>query len=158
MRGKIYEVVKDRPGIHLRGLEREAECSTGTVYHHIRKDQRLQSRDIRGYRRIYTRKVPSELHSSLAALNHEKRGSIISHLYMKSRRSTSEISRSLEIPLSTASKHLKVLREENIVKASVKGRKKYYRNTEITIDALRRFGGSIISEFTDRFIDTWEQL
>lgn len=158
MRSKIHNVVKESPGIYLRKLERKTGCSTSTLYHHIKKDQRLKSSTIHGYRCIYTFEIQKEFYRPLAALNHDKRGYILSAIYVSPERTTSNISEATGYPISTVSRHLNLLLEDDVVEVSIEGRKRQYMVSGTTLEAIRSFGTSLISRLTDRFIDSWSNF
>jgi predicted transcriptional regulator len=158
VRNTVYTTVAEYPGIHLRGLQRELGCAPETVRHHATHDQRICSKRLRGYRRIYPVTVDAAFHNALAALNHGTRGPIITYIHHNPGENTSTIAASLQKPQSTVSRHLNTLTEHNVITVSTRGASRTYRNTDITNQSLTRFGSQILARLTDSFIDTWEQF
>jgi predicted transcriptional regulator len=153
MRQRIAHQIEETPGIHLRELQRELECSSTTLNYHIR-DLDIKERKIRGYRRLYPKKTPEELERSLAALNHHVRGPMV--YYIDSGSSPSELVEKLDVSKSTVSSHLKVLEEDGLVDEQKDGRRKELSVSESARRAVNRYASNILDEASEGFIEMWE--
>jgi DNA-binding transcriptional ArsR family regulator len=156
MKALILHAVRDSPGIHFRELQRDVSCSVNTLDHHLRNVEQIEDRQIRGYRRLFPRHISEDLHSPLAALNHDQRGQI---LYIVGERPdiiSSNIASALDTPQSSISDHLTVLRTADLIHAEKDGRKRRYTISEKTGSVIDRFGRKILDEITDGFIDMWD--
>jgi predicted transcriptional regulator len=62
-REHIYECISKSPGIHLRGIYREAKLSMGNTQHHLlalEKEGVIKSRKINGNRHYYPIAISAE--------------------------------------------------------------------------------------------------
>jgi len=153
MKARIVEAVRSNPGIHFRELKREVDCSSTTLDYHIERS-RLEDEHIRGYRRIFPPHVSEDLHSPLAALNHDTRGDIV-RVVDEDEVDLSSIAEAIAKSVSTVSHHLDILKDGDVLAVSRKGRSTIYSTTSITRQALDRYD-TILEQASDRFIAMWE--
>jgi predicted transcriptional regulator len=113
MKAKINQRINEKPGIHLRKIERDLNCSTTTINYHV-QDLPVRERKFNGYKRFYPERIEKSLEKPLAALNHETRGIILYQI--KGGTGFSEIVEKTSYSKSTVSEHLKILEEDHLLK------------------------------------------
>jgi len=145
--------INQRPGIHLRKLQRNLECSSNTINYHI-GDLDVREKKIHGYRRLYPSDIPEYMEKPLAALNHKVRGLILYQINSGS--SHSEIAESLEVSKSTVSEHLNILEQDNLINKEMKGRSSEFSLTRNSLEAFRKYASCLLDVSTERFIQMWE--
>jgi DNA-binding transcriptional ArsR family regulator len=146
-------MIQEKPGIHLRKLQRELDCTSTTLNYHL-GDLDVKERNIRGYRRFYPSRTPEKMERPLAALNHDVRGPMIYHIDSGS--SPSELVEKLDVSKSTVSSHLKILEEDGLVREEKDGRRKKLSATEDTRKTVKDYASRILEEATEGFIEMWE--
>lgn len=153
MRRQVAHQVQEKPGIHLRQLQRELDCTSTTVNYHLDRLD-VKERKIHGYRRFYPSDTPEELELPLAALNHEARGPMLYHIRNGS--SPSQLVEELDVSKSTVSSHLKVLDEDGLIEEEMNGRRKELSVSENALKALERYSSKFLDEASEGFIEMWE--
>lgn len=153
MRSKISQRVHERPGIHLRKLQRDLDCSTTTINYHV-KNLKVRERKFHGYRRFYPEKVEKSMDRSLAALNHEVRGPIL--YQVKGGSNFSDIVKEIDGSKSTVSGHLKVLQNDSLVEKRVDGRASHFSLNEDSLLAVKKYASKLLDVSSDNFIEMWE--
>ncbi|MFB6242126.1 MAG: winged helix-turn-helix transcriptional regulator [Candidatus Nanosalina sp.] len=153
MRHEIRDHIQENPGIHLRELKRNLDCTSTTLNYHIDRLE-VKDRKIRGYRRLYPREIPEEMERPLAALNHDVRGPML--YYINNGTPHSELSGKLDLSKSTVSSHLSVLSEDGLVKERKKGRRKKLSVSENSIEALNHYAARILDDASEGFIEMWK--
>jgi len=158
VRTALVNAVRANPGIHFRALQRELDCSTSTVEHHLDTSNRVRDHRLRGYRRVYPHDLPERFDSPLAALNHEPRGPILCILHQDTTASFSDIHGRIDQAPSTVSGHLDTLNNAALITVEEDGRRKQYRNTGIVTEAIEQHQPSVLDRLADRFASSWGQL
>lgn len=158
MRTAILDTVRDSPGIHLRALTRDLDCSTSTIEYHLDQSDQLRDRHIRGYLRLYPVTIPEQLENPLAALNNKTRGPLLLHLYEHDKLGFSDLAARIDKSPSTVSNHLGILEDADLVTTSKNGREKYYQPEKIVSQALRQHRPGLLDRWTDNFISLWDSL
>lgn len=118
-RAKILRCVLDRPGIHLREVEREARLPLGQVLYHLDRLERMgilvSTRDA-GFRRYYpAHDVGRGEKRFLAALRHEVPRHVLLALLERGRANHKELQEALRVAPSTLSFHLARLLSSGVV-------------------------------------------
>lgn len=153
MKEEIRRTVEDNPGVHFRELQREVECSSSTLNYHL-PNLDLEEMEFHGYRRFYPEEVPEEMRKPLAAMNHGIRGKMI--YFIDKGADLSDLNEGLDVSKSTVSTHLKVLREDGIVREESKGRSKKLYLSDNTKRTLKKYASDILEEASEGFIDMWD--
>jgi len=152
MRQQIRETVEQNPGIHFRQVQRELDCSSTTLNHHI-NSLNIKERNYRGYRRFYPEEVSEDLERPLAALNHDVRGLMLYQI--QGGISQKELVENLDLSKSTVSSHLKVMREDGVIEEEQDGRSKKLFPSENAWKALNSYASQILDEASEGFIEMW---
>lgn len=156
MKQAILRTVHAQPGIHFRQLQREAGCSVNTLNHHLYREDAITEAQIRGYRRCYPADIPERLHSSLAALNHEPRGTILYAVDEQSGITNTELGGVLDLAASTLSSHIHVLSDADLITIDKNGRRKQYHPEQVVSQVIAEYAEAVIDRATDNFIDLWK--
>lgn len=139
-RADILQCVFDRPGIHLREVERETELALGQVLYHLDRLERMgivvSSRDS-GFRRYYgTREVGRGEKRFLAALRHELPRRALLQLLARGQANHKELQSALGVAGSTLSFHLARLLAGGVIVRDRRGASNVYTISEP--DIVRR--------------------
>lgn len=156
MKACIVDAVRDQPGIHFRGLQREVGCSTNTLNHHLRRVDAVDEERFRGYRRLYPEETPAMLRNPLAALNHGTRGPVLHSIAQEPGITVNVLADRVEKAPSTVSGHLAVLHEADLVTVKQEGRRKAHHPTRATERAVRGYADRLLDKAADSFIAMWE--
>lgn len=153
MKQQILQTVQQNPGIHFREVQRQLNCSSTTLNHHIQALD-VKERNIRGYRRFYPKEVSRDMERPLAALNHDVRGLML--YQMKGGISQKDLVEYFDLSKSTVSSHLKVMREDGLIDEEKDGRSKKLFPSENAWKALNSYAKQILDEASEGFIELWE--
>ncbi|MEF8873204.1 MAG: winged helix-turn-helix transcriptional regulator [Candidatus Thermoplasmatota archaeon] len=161
-RKKIYEVIEEYPGLHMREIKRKVGLSMNLVRYHLNqlKKYRLVSEEKEDeYNRYYPnkgeRKVDLRDRKMLGILRKKIPLSIVLFLLNEDGSAPhGEIKDELEIPSSTLSYHLKKMVEKGVLE-KVEGE---YRLTDPDgiMDLLITYEPP--QDIVEEFIDLWENL
>ncbi|AOV94521.1 hypothetical protein AQV86_01180 [Nanohaloarchaea archaeon SG9] len=152
MRQQILETVEQNPGIHFRQVQRELGCSSTTLNHHI-SSLNVKERNFRGYRRFYLQDISEKMERPLAALNHNVRGIML--YQMQGGISQKELVENFDLSKSTVSSHVKVMREDGVIKEEREGRSKKLFPSESAWKALNGYASQILGGASEGFIEMW---
>lgn len=158
MKSTVMDAVRDNPGIHFRGLQREAGCAASTVDYHVTTTAQLRDREIRGYRRIYPAEVPERFENPLAALNHEPRGALLYLIHREDVAGFSTLHGRMGQSKATISHHLNILHDADLIAVEEVGRRKRYRNRPIVSNTITDHRPSILDRLAGNFISVWDEL
>ncbi|MBS3816977.1 MAG: ArsR family transcriptional regulator [Candidatus Thermoplasmatota archaeon] len=161
-RRKIYRVVEEYPGLHMREIKRKADLSMNLVKYHLEQLEKhevvskVQEGD---YKRYYPKegkmKVDAEDKKELAILRKETPLSVVLYLLSKDEPVPhGEMKEKLDIPGSTLSYHLKKMLKEDIIYKKESG----YRLSEPKKITRLLMEYEPPEDTIDEFIDLWESL
>lgn len=157
-RARILRSVAERPGIHLREVEREASLPLGQVLYHLDRLERMgilvSTRDA-GFRRYYpSREVGRGEKRFLAALRHEMPRRILLELVHRGRASHKELRAALGVAGSTLSFHLARLLSSEVLVRDRDGSANVYEiaDPEIVRRELVYYRESFRDPEVDRFV------
>ena len=160
-RRRVFEAIKEYPGIHLRELQRKTGMALGTLRYQIRflekhglvvekKEGRLVT-----YYPAKGREVDARDKRYLAILRQELPRLIVLHLMMHPNSTHGEMKGHFNVSPSTLSYHLKRLVEAGIISKDEKGR---YRvvDEERVAKVLITYRQSFVDAMVDAFVRFWE--
>ncbi len=162
-RKKIFEVIKDYPGLNMKAIERKTEMTLNLVKYHIQKLEKMDmvnKVEEGGYKRYYPVKYEGERLDKrdkrlLALLRKEIPLGIVIYMLNKGGKvKHKEMSDELNIPPSTLSYHLKKLKEKNILKMS-QGSYQIVDEKHISHLLLEY---EPPDDIVERFLDAWEDF
>jgi len=161
-RKKIYELIEEFPGLHMREIKRRTDMSMNLVRYHLgqlKKYEVVEEVEEAEYKRYYPkegeRRVDFEDKRYLALLREEIPLSVVVYLLSEGEPvSHGDIKKELEIAASTLSYHLKKMRKKGLLEKQ--GRKYWLSNPEEISNLLVKYEPP--KDVIDEFIDLWESL
>lgn len=159
-RRRLYEAVRQAPGLHLRELQRQLDWPMGQLEYHLArlvKAELLSVEKDRQFKRYFTTKLSKRDKLALSALRQAGPRDLAIWLMQEGSATPSTISQELEISPSTLSAHLKTLVRSNIAEVSQEGRVRTYAITdpELVLRNLIAYRPSYVDKLVDRFLETW---
>lgn len=156
-RKKIYRVIEDNPGLHLREIDRKLDIPLGTIRYHVRvleKNDMIVSRKEDKYKRFYaTGEVDHADKKKLEVLRKELPRTIILFLLEYPDSKHGEISESLAVADSTLSYYLKKLRKKDMIERR-DGKYRVKEEDQIA-NLLIQYKQTFLDSLVDRFVRIW---
>jgi predicted transcriptional regulator len=163
-RRRLYRLINDSPGTHLREIQRELGMPSGLLSYHLDYLERrglIRSEDD-GYRKRYFIADQFRLRDRriISLLRQDSPRKIIIHLLLEESSSFSEIREALGISKSTLSYHMKKLTKSGLVLSEIREREKFYRleDPEGVMDMMVSIRSVIEPDTADRFAEIWDLL
>jgi len=161
-RKKIYELIEEFPGLHMREIKRRTDMSMNLVRYHLdqlKKYGVVEEVEEGEYKRYYPkegeRRVDFEDKRYLALLREEIPLSVVVYLLSEGEPvSHSDIKEELDIAASTLSYHLKKMRKKGLLEKQ--GRQYWLSEPEEISNLLVKYEPP--KDVIDEFIDLWESL
>ncbi len=161
-RRRVFEAVRDNPGIHMRGLQRETGMPLGTLRYQLRylekhglimekKEGRMSTYYPTGGGKV----VDAQDKKYLAMLRQEIPRLIVLHLMIHPHSSHGELKPHFRISASTLSYHLKKLGDSDIIARDKEG-KYYVVDEERVAKVLITYRQSFMDTMVDSFVRFWE--
>lgn len=159
----LYDLVRERPGIHLRALAEASGHALSTVEYHLHqlvKFDLLHTREEGGAKAFYPPDLDRRDKDLLYAVRHEAPRRICAHLLLHPGASPAELKEALGIPAPTLSFHLKKLRQKELTREEPAGRSKrlFVVDEERLASVLVTYRATFLDDAIDRFADTWLNL
>lgn len=163
-RRRIYDYVKQVPGIHLRALQRELSMPLGTLEYHLYQMEReglLVTREDGRFKGYFPHdELDRRDRDYLYFLRQEMPRRISLEVANQPGVRFQELAARLPISPSTLSFHLKKLLTAEILQETPLGREKTYTCTEA--ERVRRlvvrYRATFVDDVVDRFADAWLNL
>lgn len=163
-RRRIYERVREVPGIHLRALQRDLNMPLGTLEYHLyqmEKESLLAVRDDGRFKSFFTQETLDRRDRDvLYYLRQEMPRRIALEIADAPGISFKELTARMPISASTLSFHLKKLVGAGVVQEQPVGREKTYfcPDSDRIKRLVVRYRASFVDEMVDRFADAWLNL
>ncbi len=161
-RRRVFEAVRDNPGIHMRGLQRETGIPMGTLRYQLRYlekhgfvVEKKEGRMITYYPAGAGSVVDAQDKKYLAVLRQEIPRLIVLHLMMHSHSSHGELKPHFAVSASTLSYHLKKLLDSEIIAKDEDGRY-YVTDEERVAKVLITYRQTFVDTMVDAFVRFWE--
>lgn len=142
-RQRVYELVDEHPGLHLREIARRLDLRASHAEYHLHqlgKAGLVKTEASDGYTRFFVaiepnREIPSgavqpEDRPWLSLLRQERPLEIVAHLLQEGPSQMGEIADAMDIAKSTLSYHVDKLGEEDVVERVREGNQRYIRLTD----------------------------
>lgn len=163
-RRRIFDFLRERPGVHLRKMQRELGMALGTLEYHLYRLERAGFVAVRrlGRFKAYYPEGMVDLRDKdlLYFLRQDMPRRIAIATVSRPGISFQELAASVPISPSTLSFHLQKLTKAGIVHADKVGREKVYVCPEA--DRVRRllidFRATFVDDLVDRFAAAWLSL
>lgn len=159
-RRKIYSVIEENQGIHLRELKRRLNMPLTTLEYHLTYMMRkkiIYSEKENQFRRYYNRPLECEDKKVLSALRQKKMRNIVLFVFSKKDAKYQLISEELKLPYSTLSFYLKYLVGKGILEREKIGYETIYRvkDEERIAKVLVAYKSSFFDKLVDKALNTW---
>ncbi len=160
-RRRIYEAIKEFPGIHMRELQRRTGIALGTLRYQVRflekhglivekKEGRMVT-----YYPAKGREVDARDKRYLAILRQELPRLIVLHLLMHPYSTHGEMKGHFNVSPSTLSYHLKRLVDSGVLSRDGRGRY-FVKDEERVAKVLIAYRQSFLDAMVDAFVRFWE--
>ena len=160
---KLYELIRDSPGIHLRELERRLDLVVGSLQYHLHylEKNNLISRfkDEEYVRYFVNRRIP-EKHEREIIYFLRRKGCrhILINLLQNPGTNNKELSTAVGLSPSTVSWHLNKLVKSGIIEKDRVGRISSLKivDPDLTAELLISYKESFLDSLLDNFIEMWK--
>lgn len=164
VRQRIYNLLRESPGLHFREIQRRTGLATGSLQYHLDylvKKHLVRTVKEKKFSRFYLIREPFVQEKEMAALRQESTRKIVLFLLSKKRgASNKQISKAISLSPSTTSWHLDKLFTDNLVSKKRKGKKTIYFLVEPDKSAqvLLSYKKSFFDEMVDNFAQVWQKI
>ena len=139
----ILQIIKNNPGIHVRGVIYETGLENGVVTHYLEKLEkkgRIKSKKYTRYRRYYSLDVDDDEFDIIRNLRKPTKKKILFNIIVEGNPSFREIVSKIDKSPSTISWNLSEMIKNDVVKKYKKDGKAYYKikNTELLKRTFRK--------------------
>lgn len=159
-RRRVYQLIEDEPGLHLRELERRSGVPLSTLRHHLRYLREHRLIDVVEDRNVsrYFVNVLAETadRRTLAALRQDALRRVLLFVLSRGGATTyQELQANLQTPASTLAVYLSQLVERGLLARRSLGRESRYEavDAERTIRLLHRYRASFVDSLVDHLLD-----
>lgn len=159
-RRKIYEVIDDSPGIHLRELQRVLNMPLTTLEYHLsymaRKKIIYSERDTH-YKRYYAKTLDVDDKKVLSALRQKRMREIVLLVLSKGKAKYQFMADYLKVPHSTLSFYLKYLVDHGILVKDKIGYETIYtvKDEDKVLKVLVAYKASFLDKLIDKTLAMW---
>lgn len=162
-RKRIYEMVRDSPGIHLRELERRLDIVMGSLQYHLQdleKKRLIQSFADDEYVRYFVRdrKLGETDRKILSLLRRKGCRHILINLLQDPGMNNKDLANAIGLSPSTTSWHLNKLLKEGIIERIKTGRSSIFSIKEpgIVAELIIYYKKSFLDSLLDNFTEMWD--
>lgn len=159
-RRRLYHIIEDEPGLHMRELERRSRVPLSTLRHHLRylREHKLievlEDKNVRRY--FATLLAEAADRRALSALRQESLRRVL--LFVLARGGAAdyqELQAGIGIPPSTLAVYLSQLVDRGLLDRRSLGRESRYEavDPERTIRLLHRYRASFLDALVDHLLD-----
>ena len=159
-RRKIYSLIEDSPGIHMRELQRALDMPLTTLEYHLtymaRKRVVFKEADSH-YNRYYVRPLDSGDKKILSALRQKRMRDIVFVVLVNKKVKFQFLADQLELPNSTLSFYLKYLVDNMVLAKEKVGYENIYtiRDEDRVARVLIAYKSSFLDKMVDKALATW---
>ena len=159
-RRKIYAVIEENPGVHLRELQRVLSMPLTTLEYHlgymVRKKIVFGETDAQ-YKRYYAKPLDREDKKVLSALRQRKLREIVFIVLVNGKVRYQFLAEHLKLPHSTLSLYLKYLVDNTILAREKIGYENMYtvQDEDRVAKVLVAYKTSFVDKLVDKALNTW---
>ncbi|HEX9909220.1 MAG TPA: BlaI/MecI/CopY family transcriptional regulator [Thermoplasmata archaeon] len=160
-RKRVYDLVVQNPGVHLREIERLSSLPLGVVRYHLERLQREElifAKEDRYFKRFFPKgKIPSVSTETFSVLRQERLRTIVLHLLNQPGETHSGLMSSMAVPASTLSTYLSILLKKGVIRRERKGRESLYfvADEESVMKVLIVYRPSFLDTLVDHAISLY---
>lgn len=159
-RRKIYKIIEDSPGIHLRELQRVLDMPLTTLEYHLSymaRKRLVYSESDTHYKRYYAKPLDRDDKKVLAALRQKRLREIVLLILRLGKAKYQFMAEELKVPHSTLSFYLKYLVENDILLKEKVGYETIYtvKDGDEVIKVLVAYKASLLDKLIDKTVSMW---
>ncbi len=160
-RKAVYDVVVNKPGIHLREIERDTNLPLGVVRYHLERLQAeglITSEEDRYFKRFFPRnRIPNVPTGTFAVLRQESLRRVVLHLLNNPASTHAQLMAALNLRPSTLSTYLTILIEKGVVRRERRGKENLYSlvDEESVMRVLLVYRPSFLDKLVDNAISLY---
>ena len=157
-RKRVYEIVSQSPGVHLREIERLSSLPLGVVRYHLERLQREElifAEEDRYFKRFFPKnRIPNVSTNTMAVLRQESLRRIMLQLLAEPGSTHQQLRNAMVLPASTLSTYLSILMKKNVVRRERRGRENLYYvvDEEAVMKVLLVYRPSFLDKLVDHAI------
>ena len=163
-RRRIYDLIRESPGIHFREVARRLDLPMGAVEYHLnylKKKDMIAARMEGRYKRYYAEgKLGSRDRTVLPFLRQKIPRAIIMHLMLHPGVRHKDLRAILDISGSTLTFHMKKMIVKGVLEERKEGGPKRYFvvDPDAVSRSLLQFKRSFMDDLVDSFTETWLEM
>lgn len=163
-RKRIFDFIRESPGVHLREIQRRLEIPLGTVEYHVNwlmQEQLIGMKEDGHYKRYYpSGEIRSEERELLSILRQEIPRKIVIEILRAPGTNFGTLARKFEVAPSTLSFHLSKLVDRVVVAKKKVGRESAYtvNNPEEVARVIIMYKRTFLDALVEDFSRTWSEL
>lgn len=164
VRRDIYQLIEDKPGLHVRAIQQTLELPYGTTTYHLNyleKAELVTPKMDGGFKRYYaSHKVSRRDKEILTLLRQEVPRRICTHLLLEPGMTHAELLEEFDLSASTLSYHVKKLVDAAVVRKDKEGRHSHYfvEDVDDVARLLIAYRPTFVDDVVDRFVDAWTDV
>jgi predicted transcriptional regulator len=160
-RKRVFDLVVQNPGVHLREIERLTNLPLGVVRYHLDRLQReglIEPQEDRYFKRFFPKnRIPNVPTETFNVLRQESLRRLVLHLLNSPGSTHQSLKIALQIPGSTLSTYLSILLKKNVVRREKKGKENLYFivDEESVMKVLLVYRPSFLDKLVDHAISLY---
>ena len=159
-RRKIYDIIVENPGIHLRELQRVLDTPLTTLEYHLSylvRRKIIYSENDLHFKRYYAKPLEKEDKKVIAALRQKRLREIVLLILANEKAKYQFLSEYLNLPNSTLSFYLKYLADNGILSKEKVGYETLYtvKDEDRVAKVLIAYRTSFLDKLIDKSLNTW---
>jgi predicted transcriptional regulator len=159
-RRKIYDIIEENPGIHLRELQRVLDTPLTTLEYHLSYMVRrkiIHAETDLHFKRYYAKPLEKEDKKVIAVLRQKRLREIVLLVLANEKAKYQFLSEYLGLPNSTLSFYLKYLSDKGILAKEKVGYETLYtvKDEDRVAKVLIAYKASFLDKLIDKSLNTW---
>ncbi|MCK4718433.1 MAG: transcriptional regulator [Thermoplasmata archaeon] len=159
-RQRIFDLIKEEPGLHFREMERRLEMATGLLeyhLHYLEGKEVVVAKEDRYYKRYYPTNLDARDKRLLSSIRQKNPRRIVLFLLLNSSATHKAIMERLSFKPSTLSLYLEDLVKKKTLIKEKRGRENMYciAEPDRAERVLLAYKRSLLDEIVDSFLETW---
>jgi predicted transcriptional regulator len=157
-RKRVYDLVVQNPGVHLREIERQTNLPLGVVRYHLDRLQReglIEPKEDRYFKRFFPKdRIPNVPTETFNVLRQESLRKLVLLLLNNPGSTHQSLKNELGVPASTLSTYLSILLKKNVVRREKRGKENLYFivDEESVMKVLLVYRPSFLDKLVDHAI------
>ena len=160
-RKRVFDLVVQNPGVHLREIERLTNLPLGVVRYHLDRLQReglIEPKEDRYFKRFFPKdRIPNVPTETFSVLRQESLRRLVLLLLNNPGTTHQSLKNMLGVPASTLSTYLSILLKKNVVRREKRGKENLYFivDEESVMKVLLVYRPSFLDKLVDHAISLY---